>query len=518
MTEDKIECEFNYYNELDGIGDDVIALMELKIFLTMLDTNDQFADLPSEYIMLVIVFLGLLAVALSSPDNYVARMFQYLDDNKDEAIGFSELFANYHNDDVDGDELMTLEEFAAGPHPGSPPLEVGKAFKIFDKMDGQEDGFIRPSSAEAVFKRLDGNSNMVPLTAVTTPSHTNSSNKSCFTDLHLIQSNSFMFIIKPQGVRYISTARDTTSCSQGNLQLLRQDGRDDNQSDRKSFNGLDENRDGFIQLPELLSRFDEIDTNNDGNVTLDEGLASKPREMSLKEFLAYFDFYDKQDGAADQMVSKIAVLLSFVTMDANNDHQLTLEEFGADLTPGSPPLDVESAFKFFDTKDLEENGLLDKSAVLFYFNGLDSNNDGNITIEEDTATQVPGTPEIVIQGNFNYYDKLDGAADGVISLSVAPVLFDILDADAEYDGIISIEEIAATQLPGTPEIVIQGTFNYYDKLDGAADGVISLSVAPVLFHIFDANGDGEITLDEWFITLPQVNDGIQNEIMALYAA
>ncbi|XP_025102954.1 uncharacterized protein LOC112569371 [Pomacea canaliculata] len=107
--------------------------------------------------MLVIVFLGLLAVALSSPDNYVARMFQYLDDNKDEAIGFSELFANYHNDDVDGDELMTLEEFAAGPHPGSPPLEVGKAFKIFDKMDGQEDGFIRPSSAEAVFKRLDGN-------------------------------------------------------------------------------------------------------------------------------------------------------------------------------------------------------------------------------------------------------------------------------------------------------------------------------------------------------------------------
>ncbi|XP_025102920.1 uncharacterized protein LOC112569347 [Pomacea canaliculata] len=102
---------------------------------------------------------------------------------------------------------------------------------------------------------------------------------------------------------------------------------DDNQSDRKSFNGLDENRDGFIQLPELLSRFDEIDTNNDGNVTLDEGLASKPREMSLKEFLAYFDFYDKQDGAADQMVSKIAVLLSFVTMDANNDGKISFKEY-----------------------------------------------------------------------------------------------------------------------------------------------------------------------------------------------
>ncbi|XP_025102931.1 uncharacterized protein LOC112569353 [Pomacea canaliculata] len=114
------------------------------------------------------------------------------------------------------------------------------------------------------------------------------------------------------------------------------------------------------------------------------------------------------------------------------------------------------------------------------------------------------------------FDANDLDGDGVVRPE--ELLTSIEQNDLNNDGIISIEEIAATQLPGTPEIVIQGTFNYYDKLDGAADGVISLSVAPVLFHIFDANGDGEITLDEWFITLPQVNDGIQNEIMALYTA
>ncbi|XP_025102957.1 uncharacterized protein LOC112569374 [Pomacea canaliculata] len=84
----------------------------------------------------------------------------------------------------------------------------------------------------------------------------------------------------------------------------------------------------------------------------------------------------------DNVILLHEIMEAFNYMDLDDDHQLTLEEFGADLTPGSPPLDVESAFKFFDTKDLEENGLLDKSAVLFYFNGLDSNKDGRLTLAE----------------------------------------------------------------------------------------------------------------------------------------
>ncbi|XP_025102956.1 uncharacterized protein LOC112569373 [Pomacea canaliculata] len=84
----------------------------------------------------------------------------------------------------------------------------------------------------------------------------------------------------------------------------------------------------------------------------------------------------------DNVILLHEIMEAFNYMDVDDDYQLTLEEFGADLIPGSPPLDVESAFKFFDTKDLEENGLLDKSAVLFYFNGLDSNKDGRLTLAE----------------------------------------------------------------------------------------------------------------------------------------
>ncbi|XP_025102933.1 uncharacterized protein LOC112569356 isoform X2 [Pomacea canaliculata] len=114
------------------------------------------------------------------------------------------------------------------------------------------------------------------------------------------------------------------------------------------------------------------------------------------------------------------------------------------------------------------------------------------------------------------FDSTDLDADGVVRPEEMSTF--IAKTDTNNDGSISIEEYTATQLPGTPELVIQGHFNYYDKLDGADDGVISLSIAPVLFDILDPDNDGEITLEDWFVTLPQVNDGIENEIVALYAA
>ncbi|XP_025102940.1 uncharacterized protein LOC112569360 [Pomacea canaliculata] len=114
------------------------------------------------------------------------------------------------------------------------------------------------------------------------------------------------------------------------------------------------------------------------------------------------------------------------------------------------------------------------------------------------------------------FDATDLDSDGVVRPEEMSTF--IAKTDTNNDGSISIEEYTATQLPGTPELVIQGNFNYYDKLDGAADGVISLSIAPVLFDILDPDNDGEITLEDWFAALPQVNDGIENEIVALYAA
>ncbi|XP_025102919.1 probable calcium-binding protein CML27 [Pomacea canaliculata] len=101
----------------------------------------------------------------------------------------------------------------------------------------------------------------------------------------------------------------------------------DNQNIRKLFNGIDENRDGFIQFPELLSRFDEIDTNNDGNVTIDECLASKPSEMSLNEIESYFKFYDELDGAADGVVRRAVIQRIQFLIDANNDGKISFKEY-----------------------------------------------------------------------------------------------------------------------------------------------------------------------------------------------
>ncbi|XP_025102959.1 uncharacterized protein LOC112569377 [Pomacea canaliculata] len=95
-----------------------------------------------------------------------------------------------------------------------------------------------------------------------------------------------------------------------------------------------------------------------------------------------FELFHATDSNNDNVILFHEMMETFNYMDLDGDYQLTLEEFGSDLIPGSPPLDAESAFKFFDTKDLEENGLLDKSAVVFFFNGLDSNKDHRLTIVE----------------------------------------------------------------------------------------------------------------------------------------
>ncbi|PVD27840.1 hypothetical protein C0Q70_13015 [Pomacea canaliculata] len=171
-------------------------------------------------------------------------------------------------------------------------------------------------------------------------------------------------------------------------------------------------------------------------------------------------------------------------------------------------IDYDGVKKSFDATDINHDGIIRPDEILTLFTKTDANNDGNITAEEFTALYQPGTPE-VNQGYFNYYDKLDGAADGVISMAVAQLLFDVFDAgrlattkfkdlsllststvmELYKDKTITIEEYTATHVPGTPELVIQGNFNYYDKQDGAADGVISLSIVPVLFDIFDADGE-----------------------------
>lgn len=56
------------------------------------------------------------------------------------------------------DGMMTPKEFAAGKHPGSPPLSIKKAFEFYDKRDKAENNILDGSCVNAFFKGLDTNS------------------------------------------------------------------------------------------------------------------------------------------------------------------------------------------------------------------------------------------------------------------------------------------------------------------------------------------------------------------------
>ncbi|XP_025102963.1 uncharacterized protein LOC112569380 [Pomacea canaliculata] len=110
--------------------------------------------------MLVIVFFGLLAVALSHGLDLSKPLFDLLDQNKDGVVRLNEMFAAYDIVDLSKDGLMTFTEFAAGPHPGSPPLSIEEAFRYFDDRDNDKNnGVLDSGCVVAFFEDLDGNKN-----------------------------------------------------------------------------------------------------------------------------------------------------------------------------------------------------------------------------------------------------------------------------------------------------------------------------------------------------------------------
>ncbi|XP_025102941.1 uncharacterized protein LOC112569361 [Pomacea canaliculata] len=110
--------------------------------------------------MLVIVFLGLLVVALSLDAETSKSLYDLIDKNKDGVARLSDAFAAYSIVDLNKDGLLTPVEFAAGPHPGSPPLSIEEAFKFYDSRDNEKnDNVIDSGGVVALFDGLDGNKN-----------------------------------------------------------------------------------------------------------------------------------------------------------------------------------------------------------------------------------------------------------------------------------------------------------------------------------------------------------------------
>ncbi|XP_025102721.1 uncharacterized protein LOC112569208 [Pomacea canaliculata] len=85
---------------------------------------------------------------------------------------------------------------------------------------------------------------------------------------------------------------------------------------------------------------------------------------------------------SDRAILLDEMMTCFNNDDVNADGFLSLQEFTAGKHPGAPPLDIEDAFKFFDKRDKQEDDRLDRSAAVFLFIGLDTNENGVISLEE----------------------------------------------------------------------------------------------------------------------------------------
>ncbi|XP_025100071.1 uncharacterized protein LOC112567590 [Pomacea canaliculata] len=84
--------------------------------------------------------------------------------------------------------------------------------------------------------------------------------------------------------------------------------------------------------------------------------------------------------------------------------------------------------------------------------------------------------------------------------------------DANGDGFVSFAEYKATRPNTVPKQIINGEFRFYDKLDGVRDLRISLAAAAGYESILDPNGDGVISYVEYVQNMPRVEDGVIKEI------
>ncbi|MBI5095066.1 MAG: hypothetical protein HZB26_21855 [Candidatus Hydrogenedentes bacterium] len=298
-----------------------------------------------------------------------------------------------------------------------------------------------------------------------------------------------------------------------------------------AFLSLDRNHDGVLTEADLpatpsddpIERFlhllHDADTNNDGQVTLEEAQALHP--LLTPEV---FDTIDRNgDGVlssddlppenGDDDLERLLHLLQ--TADANSDHQVTLEEIHA-VAPDFPVV-------LFNSLDRNHDGVLTAAdmpppgpynpieRILQFLHDIDADHDGEVTLAEIQVV-MPGFTQ-------TDFDKLDFNHDGVLSLADLPApspeddierLMDLLHrADANGDGQVTLDEIHVL-LPAFPE-------NAFDELDRNDDGVLSSAdfsdtlpraaceTVLRLIRAADANYDGQVTLDELKVVVPDVS-------------
>jgi Ca2+-binding EF-hand superfamily protein len=297
-------------------------------------------------------------------------------------------------------------------------------------------------------------------------------------------------------------------------------------------------RNSYKSMSDVRAAFKRFDKNGDGALDKAElGAAMK---------------------SSGQSYSDIEVDAIFSLGDADGDGEITLEEFVALMSPSASEIvtrlgksfrnieDVKAAFKKIDT---DNDGLLSKSEMMnaagnkfdkeevdAIFQLGDVNGDGQIDMGEFIGIMYPAATEIILQLSSGFkniddvkqaFKLLDNDGDGSISreeMAAQGHKFnrDQIESifalgDVNDDGAIDLDEFIAVMCPSAEVVIARLTLKFNNindvkkmflAIDVDHDGLISRKEmggcgkfnpqeVDAIFILGDANGDGEIDIEEF---------------------
>jgi Ca2+-binding EF-hand superfamily protein len=444
----------------------------------------------------------------------VKEAFKKIDTNHDGLLSKQEMLSSAGNrfdaeeidaifqlGDVNGDGEIDMSEFISIMFPSAVEvaLQVSSNFRTLDDV-------------KAAFKLLDKDGDgMISRQEMASSGHRfNSAQVEAIfglgdiNDDGFIDLNEFISVMCPSAMTVVSRLRGKYK----NINEV-----------KKTFLALDTNRDGVLSKREIAEsgKFNnqEVeaifilgDLNQDGEIDLEEfvGLMCPTAAMAIArlsrnvkniaEAQQLFRVLDKNnDGMISQEEMRTCgsrfnaqeIEAIFAIGDINNDGEIDLSEFIGVMCPSASTVvgrlsksyttleEIKQGFKKLDRNndgmiskvEMAQAGLSEQEVNAVFALG-DTNNDGEIDINEFIGVLCPSAAAVVFKVSGMFKDKSGAAA-----------AFKKIDCNG--DGVISKDEMASANLPGNTKL---------SKVEVDA-----------IFELGDINKDGEIDFDEFLAVM-----------------